>query len=161
MLKILLPLLFACTACTSEASAPPVPPAPVPVSQAAPAPAPAPAAPVPANTPAPAQAPASKQGDLLAQMRALIGNASCTDGSQCRTLPIGARACGGPEGYLAYSTSSAPEAELKALAERHKQERADFHAKSGMMSNCRFMPDPGAVCVAGTCQLATGKNAAI
>ncbi len=163
MLKILLPLLFACTACTSEASAPPVPPAPVPVSQAASAsaPAPAPAAPVPANTPAPAQAPASKQGDLLAQIRALIGNASCTDGSQCRTLPIGARACGGPEGYLAYSTSSAPEAELKALAERHKQERADFHAKSGMMSNCRFMPDPGAVCVAGTCQLATGKNAAV
>jgi hypothetical protein len=94
-------------------------------------------------------------------MRALIGNASCTDASQCRTLPIGARACGGPEGYLAYSTSSAPEAELKTLAERHKQERADFHAKSGMLSNCRYMPDPGAVCVAGTCQLATGKNSAI
>lgn len=159
MLKILLPLIFACTACTSEASAPPVPPAPVPVSQAAPTP--APTAPVPANAPAPAQAPAPKQDDLLAQIRALIGNASCTDGSQCRTLPIGARACGGPEGYLAYSTSSAPEAELKALAERHKQERSDFHAKSGIMSNCRFMPDPGAVCVAGTCQLATGKNAAI
>lgn len=159
MLKILLPLIFACTACTSEASAPPVPPAPVPVSQAAPAPAPTP--PVPPSPPAPAQAPAPKQDDLLAQIRALIGNASCTDGSQCRTLPIGARACGGPEGYLAYSTSSAPEAELKALAERHKQERADFHAKSGIMSNCRFMPDPGAVCVAGTCQLATGKNAAI
>jgi hypothetical protein len=159
MLKILLPLIFACTACTSEASAPPVPPAPVPVAQAAPAP--APAAPVPANAPAPSQAPAPGQGDLLAQIRALIGNASCTDGSQCRTLPIGARACGGPEGYLAYSTSSAPEAELKALAERHKQERADFHAKSGMMSNCRYMPDPGAVCVAGTCQLATGKNPAV
>ena len=159
MLKILLPLIFACTACTSEASAPPVPPAPVPVSQAAPAPAPTP--PVPPSPPAPAQAPAPKQDDLLAQIRALIGNASCTDGSQCRTLPIGARACGGPEGYLAYSTSNAPEAELKALAERHKQERVDFHAKSGIMSNCRFMPDPGAVCVAGTCQLATGKNAAI
>lgn len=159
MLKILLPLIFACTACTSEASAPPVPPAPTPVAQAAPAPA-APTPPAPAPAPPP-QAPATKQDDLLAQIRALIGNASCTDASQCRTLPIGARACGGPEGYLAYSTSSAPEAELKALAERHKQERADFHAKSGVMSNCRYMPDPGAVCVAGTCQLATGKNAAI
>ena len=159
MLKILLPLIFACTACTSEASAPRVPPGPVPVAQGAPTP--APVAPVPTNAPAPAQAPAAGQGDLLAQIRALIGNASCTDGSQCRTLPIGARACGGPEGYLAYSTSSAPEAELKALAERHKQERADFHAKSGAMSNCRYMPDPGAVCVAGTCQLATGKNSAI
>ena len=159
MLKILLPLIFACTACTSEASAPPVPPASVPLTQAAPAP--VPTAPTNAPAAAPAQAPAPKQDDLLAQIRALIGNASCTDGSQCRTLPIGARACGGPEGYLAYSTSSAPEAELKALAERHKQERADFHAKSGALSNCRYMPDPGAVCVAGTCQLATGKNAAI
>jgi len=158
MLKILLPLLFACTACTSEASAPPAPPAPPSAAQAAPAP--APAAPVSPSAPAPAQAPAAKQDDLLAQIRGLIGTASCTDASQCRTLPIGARACGGPEGYLAYSTSSAPEAELKALAERHKQQRADFHAKSGMMSNCRYMPDPGAVCVAGTCQLAAGKNSA-
>lgn len=159
MLKILLPLLFACVACTSKASAPPVPPAPAPVSQATPAP--SPPAPVPANPAAPAQAPAPKEGDLLAQIRALIGNASCTDGGQCRTLPIGSRACGGPEGYLAYSTSSAPEAELKALAERHKQERADFHAKSGAMSNCRYMPDPGAVCVAGTCRLGTGKDPAV
>lgn len=142
MSKILLSLLFMVAASQSEAdAAPPSPPA-----RHAPGPAATPAAPA--------------QGDTLAQIRALIGNASCSDASQCRVLPIGARPCGGPEGYLAYSTSSAPEDQLLALAERHKQERTKVHAESGVMSNCRFMPAPAAVCVAGTCQLASPNSSA-
>ncbi|KQQ88876.1 hypothetical protein ASF77_09160 [Massilia sp. Leaf139] len=139
MRTLFLSLIMACSACSTNAEPPAAPKAA------------APAAPVASANPA---------GGTLEQIRALIGNAACTDASQCRTLPIGARPCGGPEAYLAYSTSSSPEAQLLALAERHKQERAAIHAASGMMSNCRFMPDPGAVCVAGTCQLApAGKPA--
>lgn len=144
MRTLFLSLIMACTACTTDAGVPPDQQKP---SSTTPAPAPTPAPVATAST--------------LDQIRALIGSAACSDASQCRTLPIGARACGGPEGYLAYSTSSSPEPELLALAERHKQERADFHAKSGVMSNCRFMPDPGAVCVAGTCQLAPAGGSAI
>lgn len=127
----------------------------------APSPSPSPAT-RPASGPGTGAAPAAPvQGDTLAQIHALIGNASCSDASQCRVLPIGARPCGGPEGYLAYSTSSAPEDQLLALAERHKQERARVHAEAGVMSDCRFMPPPSAVCVAGTCQLAPAHSSAI
>ena len=88
---------------------------------------------------------------LPAQMRALIGAASCTDSLQCKTVPLGARACGGPEAYLAYSTAVTPSAPLEALAERHAQEQRTAQAKSGMMSTCQFIPDPGAQCRAGAC----------
>ena len=147
MRTLLLSLIMACTACTTDAGVPPDQQQP-PSTQAAP---------VPASTPAPG----ASAGSTLEQIRAMIGSAACSDASQCRTLPIGSRPCGGPEGYLAYSTSSSPEAELHALAERYKQERSEVHAKSGMMSDCRFMTDPGAVCVAGTCQLAPAGGSAI
>jgi hypothetical protein len=124
-------LFLACAACTTQAQSP-----------AKPAPAPA------------------GQAGTLGEIRALIGAASCSDASQCRTLAVGARACGGPEGYLAYSTAQTDESALRALGERYKAERQAQIAASGEMSDCRFISDPGAVCSAGTCQLGTGSSGA-
>ena len=140
MRKLLLLLMLGCTACTSQAQDP---------GRTNPPPTP----PASSTAPAPGQ-------DTLARLRAAVGTAACTDSGQCRTLPVGARACGGPEGYLAYSTAGGKEATLRALAEQHPQEARAANAKSGMISTCRFMPDPGAVCTAGTCQLGSAQNAA-
>ena len=87
------------------------------------------------------------------QMRALVGAAACTDSAQCKTVALGARACGGPEGYLAYSTATTPSAPLHALAQRYAEQSRAGHATSGMMSTCQFISDPGAQCRAGSCQL--------
>ncbi|HEX9174228.1 MAG TPA: hypothetical protein VF861_16385 [Telluria sp.] len=141
MRKLILPLILACAACTTDASSP--------SAVAQPAPAGKPAAKV-----APASGPAAV--GTVGQIKAMIGAATCTEASQCRTLPLGARACGGPEAYVAYSTANNSEAALKALGERYKQERKASNEASGMVSDCRFMMDPGAVCQAGTCQLAPG-----
>ena len=138
MRTLLLTLIMACTACTTNAGAPSEPGQPV----SAPA--------VAAGTPGAAT-------DTLAQIRAMVGNAACSDNAQCRSLPLGARACGGPEAYLPYSTANLSEPSLLALAERYKAERQAGNAASGMMSNCRFIPDPGAVCRGGTCQPGTGE----
>lgn len=115
------------------------------------APAPAPATPPPGSTPAPAQS------DTLARIHALIGSPSCSEDSQCRTLPVGARACGGPEGYLAYSTAHSDAAQLQAMGASYQAERRKANAESGRVSDCRFIGDPGAVCRAGTCVLGTGQ----
>lgn len=93
-------------------------------------------------------------GDTLAEIHALIGDAACTDASQCHTLALGARACGGPQAYVAWSSARTDGAALAALAARYRQEREAAIAASGEMSDCRFLPDPGAVCRAGTCRLA-------
>jgi hypothetical protein len=135
MRQLSLILLLACTAC----------------SAAGPAATPTPSAPA---------APAAAATSLAAQMRAQIGAAACTDSSQCKTVPLGARACGGPEGYLAYSTAATPPAPLQALAERYAQQRRAEQAAAGMMSTCQMMVDPGAVCQASACQLRTAGPAA-
>jgi hypothetical protein len=91
--------------------------------------------------------------DTLARIRALIGDAACTDASQCHTLAIGARPGGGPQAYLAWSSAHTDGAALALLAEQFKRECEAANAASGMLSDCRFLPDPGAVCRAGRCQL--------
>ena len=135
MRTLLLSLIMACTACTTDAGVPPERQQPPPATK---------------------DAPAAAAGSTLEQIRAMIGGAACTGPSQCRSLPVGARACGGPEAYLPYSTANLSEPALKALAERYKGERETQNQASGMISTCLFIADPGAVCRAGTCQLGTG-----
>jgi hypothetical protein len=138
MLNLL--LLLACTACSAG---------PGPASG-------------PASAPAPAPAPSTPEagGGLLPQIRALAVNASCTASSQCHTLALGARACGGPESYLAYSDAATPADPLRALAARYAEQRRAENAKSGIMSTCQMLVDPGAVCQAGSCQLRTAPAGA-
>lgn len=102
---------------------------------------------------APGHADAAGQNDTLARIHALVGTPACTDDSQCRTMAVGEKGCGGPEGYLAYSTVRTPEAELQALGAVYRAERRDANARSGRVSTCSFVADPGAVCRAGACIL--------
>lgn len=95
-------------------------------------------------------------GATLGRIRAMVGNAACTEDAQCHTLALGAKACGGPDSYLAWSSAQVKEAELRALGEAYKEERRAANKASGMMSTCQFMVDPGAMCKAGTCQLGGG-----
>ena len=79
-------------------------------------------------------------------VRSLIGDAACESDGQCRTVPTGAKACGGPEAYLAWSVARTDEKALRAEADRHaKAARLDTAAK-GMASNCSVVVDPGAYC---------------
>ncbi len=84
-------------------------------------------------------------------MRALVGAAACADTSQCRTLAVGSKSCGGPEYFLAWSSGATEPAALAALAERYRTERQA--ANAGLMGDCRVMSDPGAICHAGRCVL--------
>jgi hypothetical protein len=93
-----------------------------------------------------------------AALQALVGDAACRDDTQCRTLPVGSLACGGPASYLPWSTLRSDEAALKAAAAPLAQRRPG--SARGEVSICRVLPDPGARCVRdgadgalGTCRL--------
>lgn len=102
---------------------------------------------------------ALQPGATVSEIKRLIGTPTCSDNAQCRSLPVGALACGGPQEYLPYSTAKSDEKALLALAERSKTERQAEISRSGEMSICIHRPDPGAVCVAGACQLGSGAPA--
>lgn len=93
-------------------------------------------------TPAP-----SSSAELLTQIQAEIGDAACDSPAQCHSIGVGAKACGGPEAYLAWSSKSRDAAKLKSLVAQHKLAREEDNRRSGMVSNCLFLPDPGASCV--------------
>jgi hypothetical protein len=91
----------------------------------------------------------------------LIGDAACDSDAQCRTIGVGAKACGGPDAYLAWSTKRTDEDALQALVERQAEARRKAISDKGMMSNCAFVADPGAYCepragASGVCRLRSG-----
>ena len=97
---------------------------------------------------------------LWPQIQAEVGAAACDDAQQCRTIAIGAKACGGPESYLAWSTQQSDGPKLKSLVAQHRSLREAEMRRSGMASDCSFVTDPGAICLAGRCELLPRGQAA-
>ncbi|KQW45649.1 MULTISPECIES: hypothetical protein [unclassified Roseateles] len=107
-----------------------------------------------------AQPPAEPESQRLSrELRALIGPAACTSDSQCRSLAVGAKACGGPAGYWAWSTQGVDVQRVNELAARQAEAARKEVEASGMRSNCAVTVDPGAICVAERCQLVTPATA--
>lgn len=98
------------------------------------------------------EAPAGS-GPLRQQILAEIGDAACDATPQCQTLAVGHKSCGGPEGYLAWSSKRSDGARLNALAEQHRAARRQEDLREGMVSNCAIEIDSGASCVVGRCRL--------
>jgi len=51
----------------------------------------------------------------------LIGDAKCETNIQCTSIPVGHRACGGPTGYIIYSTLNTNKNKLIKLSEIHME----------------------------------------
>ena len=95
-----------------------------------------------------AGAPASSE--TLARLRALGAASQCRQAADCRTVPAGVRACGGPAVYVA--VAKADEAAALALAQRQTAQRREEMARTPEPpSTCEVIRDPGAQCVAGRC----------
>jgi hypothetical protein len=84
---------------------------------------------------------------LAAEVHRLIGDARCSADAQCRTIAFGAKACGGPQAYLAWSTLVTDTATLEAAAGRHAAWRRAEIGRSGRASDCALVADPGASCL--------------
>ena len=93
-----------------------------------------------------AAAPAQDSAALEAEVRRLVGSASCTADEQCRTIAFGAKACGGPQAYFAWSTLVTDAAALQAAADKHAARRRDELRADGRVSDCALVTDPGATC---------------
>jgi hypothetical protein len=90
---------------------------------------------------------------LWKKIQAANSDLACDDNSQCHSLGVGSKACGGPENYLAWSSKNSDGAQLKALVEQHAAARRADDQRLGMMSTCSVVSDPGATCRANVCVL--------
>ncbi len=92
-----------------------------------------------------ADAPAAAD-TAVEKIRALIGDAACDSDAQCRTVPVGAKACGGPSYYLPWSTKRTDEAALREATAGSLA--PPVRRDPGMRSDCMLVTDPGAYCAA-------------
>lgn len=104
----------------------------------------------PAAPPTPAPV-AGKTEQLWQKIQAANADLSCATQSDCHTIGAGAKACGGPERYLAWSSKNSDGAALKALVAQHAAARRADDKREHMMSTCSMISDPGASCRAGVC----------
>lgn len=85
------------------------------------------------------------------QAKAIVHTDGCASAGDCKTAPVGSRACGGPRYYLVYCSRTTDEAALsRKLAEVAAAERA-FNIKYKLASTCEFRMPPAIALVAGAC----------
>ena len=150
-----LPVALLC-AVLSTACAAPIPPS-APSAPAAPPAPPAPTAPAaPAATLVP-RVSTITTASALQQLQIAIGDARCDQAAQCHVLPVGSKACGGPQSYLPYSDRAHDESRIQSLSQHYTAlQRAQSRA-SGEISDCSMRLAPTAICTSdGRCALQDG-----
>ena len=110
---------------------------------------------------------AARNGDraaevlMLSKINAAIGEAPCQNDDQCRTIGLGATACGGPAAWQPWSTQTNGQGEtLQALTEQYARVQRQRQSQDGMVSTCRYIQDPGAQCQAQRCMLKKASDSA-
>lgn len=88
---------------------------------------------------------------LEREARALAKVEGCEQSGQCRTAPVGSRACGGPRSYLPYCPLTTDSAALFSKLDELARAESEFNRRSGMVSTCEFRMPPGVEVVGGQC----------
>jgi hypothetical protein len=113
------------------------------------------------STPPPASAQAGTQeADWAAilrledQAKAIAKTSGCATVSQCRTAPVGNRACGGPRYYLAYCSTSTDSAALFRKLDEIVAAEDAYNRKYQLASTCEFRMPPPLALSGGECRAA-------
>ena len=88
---------------------------------------------------------------LETQAKAIAVIDGCPSSSDCRSAPVGSRACGGPRYYIPWCAKTTDSAALyKKLAEVSAAEQA-YNKKYDVMSTCEFRMPPVVASSGGSC----------
>ena len=78
---------------------------------------------------------------LKTEIENLANTSFCGDAFECKFIAFGSKPCGGPWGYLVYSTSIDTE-ELENRVERYNREEGIYNTEWGITSNCAVNNPP-------------------
>ena len=82
--------------------------------------------------------------EMLTEIEDLASSENCEDASEWTFTAYGSKACGGPVGYIAYSTNIDTESFLEQV-EEHKIAQQEFNEKWGINSDCSVPQEPNDV----------------
>ena len=89
--------------------------------------------------------------DTRSEIDRLIGEARAGAVSQCALVPLGARPCGGPREYLAYSVAVTDPTALATLVQLYDRLDRERNEREGLVSTCEAMMPPELALEAGRC----------
>ena len=89
--------------------------------------------------------------EARARIDSAIGGAAASTLSQCALVAVGARPCGGPREYLAYSTAETDSSALATLAAVYERMDRERNEAQGLVSTCELMQPPDLVLENGRC----------
>lgn len=81
------------------------------------------------------------------QIVRLSESVSCTNSSEWKFTPMGAKPCGGPIRYIAYHQSV--EKDFLELVNQYTEQQKQFNQKTGAMSDCALVSAPSSVTCEG------------
>ncbi len=109
------------------------------------------------GAPAPDAPGQARATDELARLRAelarLTADVSCRSDSECASVALGSKSCGGPEEYRVYSRPRVDETELRRLAEEYTTLDRQLDERDGIVSDCAFVVEPVTACRDGRCEV--------
>jgi len=88
----------------------------------------------------------------------LIGEPRCANLVHCRVLALGARPCGGPSEYLAFSSLTANRETLEAKAYEYTFLEEEVNRSKTALGSCEVLPAPRATCVDGRCTVSSPRR---
>jgi hypothetical protein len=90
------------------------------------------------------------------QAKALVKIGGCSSADECRTAPVGSRACGGPRYYLVYCSRTTDSAALFRKLDAVAAAEREYNAKYQIVSTCEFRLPPKVALSGGSCQMTEG-----
>lgn len=107
-----------------------------------------------ATTLPPELAPKAQIVQLRAQIMTMTENKSASHASACRVTPLGHKACGGVESYIAYSTEHVDEQKLLEIVKKYNQVDAILKKREKQLSTCDVTPEQFPTYQQGLCNMA-------
>ena len=88
----------------------------------------------------------------MAAMVELNQNLSCRNDRDCDVIAVGARACGGPSGFIIVSSLNPKLEQLSERARLSSQLEREYNARAGVISICSIKRAPEVGCVRNACR---------
>ncbi len=102
----------------------------------------------------PANNPEADLADLQKQLAGIvdyINSGTCAGESNCSYIAVGSKPCGGPRGYLAFSTNL-DLVVLENMADAYTRAEKAYNERTGATSDCSLAPVPRQLaCEDGKC----------
>lgn len=91
----------------------------------------------------------SELDELYKKIVSISESKTCSNSSNWKFTAIGSKACGGPTGYIAYSTEI-DEKEFLDLVAQYTKLQNEYNVKNEIFSDCMYIVSPsGVICENG------------